>query len=195
MQTGFPKKIFTPRLMLSDIGFLVTQLPQLVSAYRKPRLNRAFVEKIMTVTTAVNGCVYCAWLHSRLAVDSGISKHEVCDLFRLQFRTSASDYEIPALLYAQHFAESNRNPAPQMTRELITYYGEGTGHHIILFIRMIFFGNLFGNTWDAVLSRFRGNPAPNSSRAFEALFFLLTFWFMLPVTLVVKLIPRPDASS
>ena len=73
-----------------------------------------------------------------------------------------------------------------MTAKFLDYYGEKTAKHIFVFMRMIYFGNLLGNTWDAVISRFRGNPAENSNLIFELFFFLLTFWFMGPAMLQVK---------
>ena len=65
-----------------------------------------------------------------------------------------------------------------------------TAKHIIQFIRIIFFGNLLGNTWDAVLSRFKGKPAENSCLVFELFFFLLTFWFMGPAMLQVNKVKK-----
>lgn len=62
---------------------------------------------------------------------------------------------------------------------------------------MIFFGNLYGNTWDAVLSRFTGVPAQNSHVLFELAFFLLNAPVMLPTMLLVwrdggqAALPRP----
>ena len=74
-----------------------------------------------------------------------------------------------------------------MTARLFEDYGERTAKHIVVLIRTIFFGNLFGNTWDAVLSRFKGKPAEGSSRSFELAFFACVFWFMwIPVLLTRK---------
>jgi len=98
------------------------------------------------VTTAVNECTYCAWYHAKAAVASGVSAEEVQDLLDLQFHATASDRELMALLYAQHYAETNRQPEPQMTARLIETYGARTAQHIMLAIRVISFGNLMGNT-------------------------------------------------
>ncbi len=84
-------------------------------------------------------------------------------MLNVQFQADASDFEVMALLYTQHFAETSRKPDDEMTAKLFDFYGEKTAKHIILFIRIIFFGNLLGNTWDVVLSSFKVNPAENSS--------------------------------
>ncbi len=186
MSQEFHKRIFTAGTFFKDIGYLIIHTPQIVAALHDEAIGKAFQEKIMTVVTAINGCTYCTWFHARVAVESGISEDELKNLFNLQFNADADPHEIPALLYAQHFAETNRNPAPEMTEKLVAFYGEKTALHIILFIRMIYFGNLSGNTWDAVMSRLKGKPARNSSIFFEMFFFLFAFLFMLPAMLIMK---------
>ena len=186
MSDQFEKRIFTPGLFLNDVGFLLTRGPSIIGAARDENITRTFAEKIMTVTTAVNECTYCAWYHAKAAVASGIGAEEVKSLLHLQFQATTSDFEIMALLYAQHYAETNRQPESQMTARLFDTYGQRTAKHIMLVIRMISFGNLLGNTWDAVLSRLKGRPAPESNVAFELVFFLLTFWFMVPAVWLMK---------
>ncbi|TNF32089.1 MAG: carboxymuconolactone decarboxylase family protein [Deltaproteobacteria bacterium] len=181
MSRTFDKKIYTAWLFLTDIAFLLWRIPRLFAASRNPDINRAFVERIMTVTTAVNGCVYCTWFHAKQAVAAGIAADEVRDLFNLQFQADAPERELMGLLYAQHYAETNRQPDPEMSARLLDRYGERTARHVLLFIRMITFGNLLGNTWDAALSRFKGRPAPRSNPVFEAVFLLLTWWIMVPL--------------
>lgn len=141
----------------------------------------------MMVTTAVNGCVYCEWFHAKQAVESGISEEEVRNILSLQFHANATEFETMALLYAQHFAETDRNPDAAMTNKLFDYYGEKTANHIILVIRMIYFGNLYGNTWDAVISRFKGVSVPNSNIIFEFFYFLVNAPLMFPAMLLMKL--------
>ena len=152
----FEKRIFTPGLFLNDVGYLLTRIPWMIGAARDEKLGRPLIEKIMLVTTAVNECTYCAWYHAKAAVASGLSAEEVRSLLDLQFQATAADYESMALLYAQHYAETNRQPEPQMTARLFDTYGKRTAQHIVLVIRMISFGNLMGNTWDAVLSHCTG---------------------------------------
>lgn len=186
MKQEFQKRIFTAGTFFKDLGYLFFRIPQVVAALLNKEISKAFQEKIMTVVTAINGCTYCTWFHAKKAVDSGISEDELKNLLNLQFHADATDFEMAALLYAQHYAETDRNPTAAMTEKLYSYYGEKTARHIILFIRMIYFGNLMGNTWDAVISRFKGNPAKNSSVLFEMVFFLLSFLFMVPAMIATK---------
>ena len=187
MKKHFHKRIFSAASLLKDLGYLLLHSPRIVGALLDPEISRSFREKIMVVTSAVNECRYCSWFHAQQAVASGVSADELSDMFRLHFQASASPRELTALLYAQHFAETNKNPDPDMTARLFEDYGERTAKHILVLIRTIYFGNLFGNTWDAVLSRFKGKPAEASSKTFELVFFALVFWFMwIPVLLTKK---------
>ena len=186
MDQDFHKRIFTAGTFFNDIGYLIIHTPQIIAALHDKAIGKAFQEKIMTVVTAVNGCTYCTWFHAKVAVESGIREDELKNLLNLQFQTDAAEREIPALLYAQHYAETNRNPTSEMTEKLYAFYGEKTALHIILFIRMIYFGNLSGNTWDAVISRLKGKPAKNSSIFFEMFFFLCSSLLMLPAMIMVK---------
>jgi AhpD family alkylhydroperoxidase len=180
MKEIFDRRIFTPEILLGDIWFLFTHLTQMIGMIFNEDINKAFIEKTMSVVTAVNGCAYCAWFHAKQAVVSGLSEEEIKNLMSLQFEADASDFELTALLYAQHYAETNRNPDEEMTRKLFDDYGQKTATHIRLIIRMIFFGNLLGNTFDAFLSRVRGVPAENSSLLFEVIFFFFTAPLMYP---------------
>jgi len=186
MKQKFDKKIFTAKIFFGDLFFLIGRSPKIIKAFRNKEIDKALIEKIMTVTTAVNGCVYCTWFHAKQAVASGISEEEIKNMLNLQFQADASDFETPALLYAQHYAETDRNPDAEMTANLTGFYGKKIASDIYLFIRIIYFGNLTGNTWDAVLNRFRGNPAENSNFLFEIVFFLFTFLFMFPAMLMMK---------
>lgn len=186
MKKKFDRRIFTPGLFLMDFGYLFIRIPMIIFAFQNKQISKAFVEKIMTVTTAVNGCTYCAWFHAKQAIASGISEEEVKNMLDLQFHAMASDFEVMALLYAQHFAETNRKPEDEMTMRFFKFYDKKTADHLFLFIRLINFGNLYGNTWDAVLSRFNGLPAKKSNILFEFIFALLSFWFMVPIMALSK---------
>lgn len=186
MKQKFDRKIYTAGLLFSDLGFLLWKTPKIIGAMKNRKISKAFMEKIMNVTTAVNGCTYCSWFHAKQAIETGISKEEIKNMMNLQFEADASDFELTALLYAQDFAETNRKPNADTENIFYQYYGDKTAKDIILLIRMIFFGNLFGNTWDAVLSRFKGIPAKGSNILFELIFFLLNFWIMFPIMYMMK---------
>lgn len=177
----FRRKIFTPGLFFSDSWYVFKNIPKAVSAMRNKKVGRKFMEKIMTVVTAVNGCSYCTWFHANQAVASGLSDDEVKNMLKLQFQSDASDYELIGLLYAQHYAETSRNPDKEMTQKLEEFYGKRTAEHIVLFIRLIYFGNLTGNTFDAFLARLKGQKVHNGNFFFELIFFIFNLPIMGPL--------------
>lgn len=181
MKHEFDRRIFTPSLFIKDVWYLIYNVPNIIAALRNKEITKAFMEKIMTVVTAVNGCTFCSWFHAKQAVSSGISEDEVKNMLNLQFHAEASHFEMMGLLYAQHYAETNRNPDEEMTQKLYDFYGEHTAKHIQLIIRVISFGNLEGNTFDAFLSRLKGNKAKDSNVIFEAIFFLIHAPILLPL--------------
>lgn len=186
MKKGFDKRVFSAGQLFEDIGYFLANIPLMFRSFQDNKIDKAFREKIMTITSAVNGCTYCAWFHAGQALSGGMSEADIKDMLNLQFNSNASEFETMALMYAQHYAETNRNPQNEMTQKLTDHYGNSTAGHILFFIRMISFGNLFGNTWDSVISRFKGKPADKGSLVFEIVFFIASFWFMIPIMIVSK---------
>jgi len=164
MQEGcFSKRICTPRSLLWDSRNILTHFPDFRSAVRSRRISKAFSEKIML---AVNGCRYCSYGHAKSALVSGVSQEEVDLLLGGEIGHVAPD-EAPALFFAQHYAESGDRPDPEMVQKLVQTYGQEKARDILAHIRMITFGNLSGNTFDALLSRLRGRPTEGSSLGSE----------------------------
>jgi len=182
----FNKKVYTFSLFFNDIFFLISKIGEFNKLKKNTEINEVFSEKIMTVCSAVNGCVYCKWFHAKQSIKSGIPANEVKELLNLQFGTAVSDFELTGVLFAQHYAETNRKPDDMMLQKLYTEYGEKNANHIILNIRMIFFGNLYGNTLDAFISRIKGIKAENSSLIFELWFFITN----LPVYIYLNLLTK-----
>jgi AhpD family alkylhydroperoxidase len=181
MANEFSRKIYTAKSLVKDAMYLLGKSPEIKAAFHDQDISRAFMEKIFIVVTAVNGCVYCTWFHVKQAISSGISSEELKNILDLQFQAEADDFEVTALLYAQHYAETDRQPDTEMIHRLLDFYGEKTAEHINLIIRVIYFGNLLGNTFDAFISRLKGHKAPNSNVFFEAIFFILSAPVLLPL--------------
>lgn len=179
MMEHFNRNIYTFKSFRQDMKFIFSHRKLIKQTMQD--LDQAFVEKIMTVVTAVNGCRYCSWFHARQAVSSGIPQEEVQQMMKLQFQADANEEELMALLYAQHYAETHCKPSPEMAEKLIEAYGPEKADEIQMVIRMITFGNLSGNTFDAFLSRLKGIKAEDSSPFFEFMFFLFGAPFLLPL--------------
>lgn len=115
-------------------------------------LSDAFRERIMLAVTEVNGCRYCQYAHAKMALDAGLSQEEIKSLSSGSFH-NCPDQEVPALLYAQHWAEQNGQPDVDTREKLFDVYDKTTVESMELAMRMIRMGNLLGNTWDYVVFR------------------------------------------
>jgi AhpD family alkylhydroperoxidase len=177
MNNTFRKRIYSPRSFFSDLRDVVRHMPHLRVTMRSRRVPRPFMEKIMLVITQVNGCRYCSYFHTRMALTSGVDEVEIEKLMALETGDFSPEQAV-ALAFAQHYAESGCCPDPEAEARFRSYYGPQVSGDIMNVIHMIKMGNLAGNTLDAFLSRLKGAPAPGSSALWEALFFLLS----LPVT-------------
>ncbi len=116
-------------------------------------LSPAFRERLMLVVTEVNGCRYCRTFHASEALKEGITDTELAELLAGQNPTDTPEEEIPAMIYARYWAESDAQPAPENVQELIDVYGEEKAAAIHIVLRMIRMGNLMGNTADYILYR------------------------------------------
>jgi len=151
---SFRRRIYRgPVDFLRDVVFLITRGPLLKAAMRRGAISFGFRERLMMVVTEVNGCRYCSWYHSAQSIKAGLSDEELRGLLAGQIPEGAPSEEIPALVYARHWAQANAMPDPEAARRLAeTYSGERAAMiHIIL--RMIRAGNLMGNTLDWFLNR------------------------------------------
>jgi AhpD family alkylhydroperoxidase len=182
----FKKRIFTPKTFAANLSGLATGLPGSARARMHKGISHAFAEKLRLATTSVNGCVYCSYTHTVLAMRAGIKAEEIDLLLKGELGCEVDSFEAPGLLFAQHYAETGGNPDTGTLEKLRSAYGERLSKDIITLIREMQFANLSGNTFDAFLSRLKGNAAPGSNPLFEAFFFLVSLPILGPLHLAMK---------
>ena len=159
---SFSRRIFTFQSFNQSVDDFLARLPDLKRASKSGRVNKAFSERIMLAVTQVNGCRYCYWGHSASALKTGVTQEEIDAIVSSEFGILPEE-EIPAILFAQHYAEAEGNYDPEAWDKLVEHYTEEGARDVLAYIRVITFGNLWGNTFDAILSRFAGKPAQDSS--------------------------------
>ena len=146
---GFRKTTFTVRSFLPGVARFVGNLPRLVLARRADRVDDAFAEKLMLAVTAVNECQYCTRYHSDLALEAGVDEETVARILEDDVGSAVDDGELPALAFAQRYAETDENPGKSAVVGLRDAYGPATAGDVQAFVRAIYFGNLLGNSYDA----------------------------------------------
>jgi AhpD family alkylhydroperoxidase len=128
---------------------------QMRAVMRGDSLDPAFRERLMLAVTAVNGCRYCSYFHARQALVVGIPAEEA-DALAAGVMEGCPPEQLPAVLYAQHWAESDARPDPATRQRIVELYGAETTEAIELALHTIRMGNMAGNTVDYVLYRLAG---------------------------------------
>ena len=95
--------------------------------------------------------------------------------------------ELPAVLFAQHYADSRGSPSKASWERIVERYGLSRARGILGAIRMIMVGNTYGIPWGSFVNRFRGRPDPRSSLSYEVSM-MITVVLFLPVALVHALV-------
>ena len=153
MNNKFQKRIYLGLgEVWEDLRYIIKRRPIIRRAMRE-LVSPAFRERLMLVVTEVNGCRYCRVYHASEARKVEITDRELGQLLAGLVPTDAPEEEIPAMIYARYWAESDAQPAPENVQELIDVYGEEEAAAIHIVLHMIRMGNLFGNTADYILYR------------------------------------------
>jgi len=138
--------------LVKEMGRLMPEMGQVGQLMRGDSLDPAFRERLMLAVTAVNDCRYCSYSHARQALTLGVTPAEIEALAGGEFNGCPPE-ELPALLYAQHWAEMDGDPDPAARLRVSIIYGDQKADVIELALRVIRIGNLGGNTLDHILHR------------------------------------------
>ena len=119
----FKKRTYSSlRQLVKDLVFPFRNRKQLREVKNKGLLSPAFQERLMLAVTSVEGCRYCSYFHSKLALKGGMTREEIGKLLSGDFEDCPEE-ESMAVLYAQHWAESNAHPDPEAVQKLQETYG------------------------------------------------------------------------
>ena len=95
--------------------------------------------------------------------------------------------EMPAYLFAQHYADRRGYPTEESWDRIVALYGEDKAKGILGAIRAIMVGNAHGIAFSAFLSRLKGKAVKKSSLLYE-ITMMLSIIVYLPLTLIHALI-------
>ena len=140
------------RQFFNDASSIMKQRKQIKSTMNDGQISYAFRERLMLTVTEVNRCRYCQYAHAKMALEAGLTQEEINALSAGTFQDCPEE-EVPALLYAQHWAETDGEPDEEAHQKILNIYGTEKVQEMELVMRMIRMGNLSGNTWDHFLNR------------------------------------------
>ncbi len=151
---GFPRRYYRgwKRFWL-DLKFMFSHRDRIKDAMRSELMTDAFRERLMLAVTEVNQCSYCRNFHVGQARRAGISQEEITRYLKGTIPEDIPEDQKLAVCYAQHWAENDTQPDPEFQAQVIQIYGERGFEAISIVLRMIWMGNLMGNTVDYLLYR------------------------------------------
>jgi AhpD family alkylhydroperoxidase len=119
---------------------------------RSNSISPAFRERLMLAVTEVNQCRYCSYAHTKMALQTGLSPGEIQMLLKHNVQNSPEE-ELTAILYAQHWAETDGHPDPEIRRVLEGEYRTARVEMIEMILRTMRMANLIGNSLDYIIFR------------------------------------------
>ena len=137
---------------VSDLWHITKSPCYLIRAIRGKPVSHAFRERLMLAVTAVNGCRYCSWAHTGAALRSGVPNNEVASLLTGSVDNCPTEEAI-ALIYAQHWADSNGKPDSEAIERLVQHYDAETCKTIDIILHMIRAGNYIGIAYARLIER------------------------------------------
>jgi len=156
-------KIFRdPDHLRQAMDYLLNHPEEIKMVFQGKRISRSLAQRIMLVVTGVNGCRLCDFFRDQAMCDMGMTQEELARLVGGDLEGVAPE-EVVALAFAIHFSETEGDPDPTMVSRLEAEYGTDTARDILTMIRMMSLCNLATNTVFALLSRWQGRPAPEST--------------------------------
>ncbi|NQT60654.1 MAG: carboxymuconolactone decarboxylase family protein [Bacteroidetes bacterium] len=188
MKKRFSKRIHTLKDFLYHLDMLISHPDLIKKARENSDIHKKFIERIMLAVTQVNGCRLCSYAHTKIALESGLKQNEISSLLSGDLQT-APEYEHKALLFAQYYAETNGHPEKSEWCELVKTYGKQNAEAVLVNIRSIMIGNIYGNTMDAFMHRvkFQGSKESFLFRELGILIGLVpAFIILFPKSIILK---------
>jgi AhpD family alkylhydroperoxidase len=165
---GYRKRTITAREFVTSLFSLAGEAPTIYQIWGKHELDPGFREELMFAVAKLNDCRYCSWGHHEWAHLAGVPEEELAQIEQMD--PEAFDRrKWVALSYVRAFVSAKFGSVPrELRKEMRENYSAHEIKEIELVVRIMDVGNRGANTWDAMLSRLKGNPAADSNILDEA---------------------------
>jgi AhpD family alkylhydroperoxidase len=184
---GFKKRTITAPQLAGGVVSLVPELGTMYRVWFKHDIDPGFREELMLAVSKLNDCRYCSWGHHEWAQISGVPNEELAQLEQLD-PAGFDRRKWLAISYVRALVKENfQRMQPELRRAMQHRYSAREIRQIELIARVMDMGNRGSNTWDAMLSRLRGVPAPGSRVIDEV---ILSGVFLATAPIVVLYLSR-----
>lgn len=166
-----------------------------IYAKKNKLLSEHFIERIMLAVTEVNGCAFCSFAHTKMALEAGMSNEEIQNMLA-GVSDDVPEEEMSAIVFSQHYAESRGYPSKESWERIVEVYGSRQAKGILGAIRIMMFGNAAGIAWGSFVNRFKKKEETDvrSGLVYEIGMIFVTIIY-LPIALLHallgKLLRRP----
>ncbi|MDK2867587.1 MAG: hypothetical protein PWP51_2866 [Clostridiales bacterium] len=190
MEQVLYKKVYTVSAFYPILFNGLRTFRYMRQAKKEGLLDDPFIERIMLAVTEVNGCEICSYGHTKMALEIGMDEAEIKKLLTGD-TSELSLEEVPAIVFAQHYADTRGVPSEEAWEKIVDYYGKPKALGILGAIRAIMVGNAYGIALSALRSRLRGKPITKGNlfgeekmRLSYELTMILSLIVYLPIALI-----------
>lgn len=157
----FRKPTTTFARLVRDAAALLPRAGSVAAVWGARRLDPSLRELLMVEVARANSCRHCAFTHEAWARATGVEEGVLAGEGRDR-RT-----ELAVSLARAFGAAGSPGPSDALEQQAAEVWSPDERRHIETVARAIAVANLTGNTWDALLARLHGSPAPGSHLADE----------------------------
>lgn len=196
MEIKFGRKLYSFKEMYWILYRGMRTVKYLSKSKKNKEISQKLIERIMLAVTEVNGCPICSYAHTKIALESGMSNEEIQNLLSGIAKDIPTE-ELPAVMFAQYYADSRGKPSEESWNRLVEIYGLSKSKGILGAVRMIMVGNSYGIAWSSFFNRFKGKPDKRSNLLYEievVIFGTLLAPFAIIHALISNLIRLPIIS-
>lgn len=180
---GFKKRTMTAPQFVGSLASLLPELNVLYGVWVRNDLDPGFREELMLAVSRLNDCRFCTWGHQEWAQISGVSNEELAQLEQLDPR-GFDRRKWVAISYVRALVKRDfKGVQPELRRAMQHKYSPQEIRQIGLVARVMDIGNRGSNTWEAMVSRVRGKPAPEG-RVLDELLLSGVFLVTAPIVLL-----------
>lgn len=177
MEQKFFKRIYTIREFYTSVYLAIRTFGRYRRSLRKKEMSPEAAERIMLAVTEVNGCEVCSYVHTKIALEKGMSSEDIKSIL------SGSSGAIPeeeaaAIFFAQHYADSRGKPSAAAWNRVVEEYGESKALGTLGAARLMMAANIYGIALSALRRRLKGEPVKKSSLLHElGMLFVIIIFF------------------